>query len=1225
MKKRTKLLLVLLSAATMTAGVVGLAGCKDKDNNTDSTSSTSVEQLYENYKNYATEHGETVLTKEEWIEIIQSKLKGDKGDPGTPGKDGTTTEAVSIDEIVMGTKDDKKGLEIIYSDGTSDFVELPEEVTHEHDYEGSEIRVLIAPTDNSEGLGYKKCKGCDHIELVVLNVGYLVTVEDSQGNPIEGAEVTINGARGLTDADGFTSVAGYGAKNDYIIDVKKAGKAVMGQVRTGDDPYVTVTMVDEFGKALDDYGYECKSIEKASTYSITVGTETDIWNAPMSGREEVLLIGGDQPKYYKITPQGLGDLCASSNKLSNSILTSGSYSVVVYPGEKVKLYFGVNIPAFVTTGGKAYDSVTYAIKVEEQSLPAEGSKEYPYNVQANQAVAVPAAGADGWVYYRWNNKADILTSAKINIAEGSEIKFGQAQWDAENNKFNYVEIDVEPNTSFDLVSGSTAGSHDFKFRVKPAAGATELTVDATIPVGSKFNPVEANGVGTYWQTYEGIPDEYDVKWFKMTVAEEVEYYIEPTTASDAVPLKIYYGMPQDENVDAYKELYSAGVVSLKPNNYGAVDYYFAVPNKQVESEYKSAFGIETLDPEKHAGLALSCPKALEVTFNDGTATVDIEEIAADATRYYEFTAPSAGTLTHTITQDSMGNWYSYKITVYRNGEKVDVAAFNKDDKVVLECYNGAFSDYAANVTFTWTEKTGGGTTDPVDPDNPNPPVDPDKPVADPVDHTFTIKDSSGAPVQGVTVTVGKVSGTTDEQGQVTLNFVPGSHSVSFSTYNTQDYRAPLTSTNGNDRAYDITLFSEKKEYTFKLQTEDGSKTFSYASVTLIAPTGETMDSTTDEKGEVKFTVLPPDGSEYKLDVVPVQDSSGDYYGLHSFTYGYINSQNKDTTTAIAVVLEKYATYSVNLVGVDGAPLNGVTLQLSYKNGNDVVVADTATTSYGYATLKAPAMRYEITCIEGLPEGTNAPALVTNYDEYNQTFNIKLAFGDRAATANDTLPGAAMADSFTQCHIGDGLNVLNNANAEGYYFLKLPSAGRYKLELTEESSTSFINYLRIGDNNVLIANGKQQAVAYNIVLGKNRGMNKVYELEFETNTVRDWITVGFNTGKDAGGVGNLKITKVGDIESVDPDFKTVGAGTNNIVVNNKPVECSYHTDDTNVASLKLEWTDANVTITNEYGQEVHSGDSISPNYMGDAVFTITSSTPVTFTLTVTEEGDPYGGW
>ena len=50
MNKKAKIMLVLLSAATMTAGVLGLAGCK-KSGNTNAT--PSVEQTYQSYVAYA--------------------------------------------------------------------------------------------------------------------------------------------------------------------------------------------------------------------------------------------------------------------------------------------------------------------------------------------------------------------------------------------------------------------------------------------------------------------------------------------------------------------------------------------------------------------------------------------------------------------------------------------------------------------------------------------------------------------------------------------------------------------------------------------------------------------------------------------------------------------------------------------------------------------------------------------------------------------------------------------------------------------------------------------------------------------------------------------------------------------------------------------------------------------------------------------------------------------
>ncbi len=83
MNKKAKIMLVLLSAATMTAGVLGLAGCKKSGN---TTATPSVEQTYQSYVAYAQANNLEVLSYDEWIQAILGASK--PGPAGPQGADG---------------------------------------------------------------------------------------------------------------------------------------------------------------------------------------------------------------------------------------------------------------------------------------------------------------------------------------------------------------------------------------------------------------------------------------------------------------------------------------------------------------------------------------------------------------------------------------------------------------------------------------------------------------------------------------------------------------------------------------------------------------------------------------------------------------------------------------------------------------------------------------------------------------------------------------------------------------------------------------------------------------------------------------------------------------------------------------------------------------------------------------------------------------------------------
>lgn len=155
MNKKAKIMLVLLSAATMTAGVLGLAGCKKSGN---TTATPSVEQTYQSYVAYAQANNLEVLSYDEWIQAILGASKpgpagpqgedGEKGEQGNPGEPGAT-----IDKIVLSP--DGKELIISYTDGrTEDRIKLPEQVTHVHTYGGDDDIVVLIPKGDKDGLGY---------------------------------------------------------------------------------------------------------------------------------------------------------------------------------------------------------------------------------------------------------------------------------------------------------------------------------------------------------------------------------------------------------------------------------------------------------------------------------------------------------------------------------------------------------------------------------------------------------------------------------------------------------------------------------------------------------------------------------------------------------------------------------------------------------------------------------------------------------------------------------------------------------------------------------------------------------------------------------------------------------------------------------------------------------------------------------------------------------------
>ncbi len=123
MRKNTKKLIALLSVCCMATATAAFAGCTGKDgvdgtNGKDGVNGVNGKSAYE----LAVEAGFTG-TQEEWLASLQGK-DGEKGDPA---------------------------------------------VDPNHTHEFSEVTVVIAPTGDSNGVGFKTCAADGHQEIVILD------------------------------------------------------------------------------------------------------------------------------------------------------------------------------------------------------------------------------------------------------------------------------------------------------------------------------------------------------------------------------------------------------------------------------------------------------------------------------------------------------------------------------------------------------------------------------------------------------------------------------------------------------------------------------------------------------------------------------------------------------------------------------------------------------------------------------------------------------------------------------------------------------------------------------------------------------------------------------------------------------------------------------------------------------------------------------------------------
>lgn len=922
MNKKAKLMLVALSATAITTGAFALAGCAKKGGNNSPTAS----ELYANYVAYAQENNLPVLSEEQWLETIQSNvtIKGDTGATGPTGPQGPAGEqgpqgdkgpaGVSVDSIEWGEKDGVKGLIIKYSNGTEGFVALPKETTHVHAYNDNNVITLIPATETEDGLGYKVCedKTCNHIEMVILSKRYVITVKDMGNKPVEGAKVTVNGATSTTDKDGVAYVTGYGFKNDYLVFVEKEGFAVAGEVRTGEDPEISVTMGKRFTTVTDSYGNRRDGIVEGGTYTVEVktGKNSDYdWNSDSYTytnavrATEIKLAAGETAKYFKITPN-LAYAELKETERGENILKNGEYSVLVLPGEVKTVWFTASLSKleqlnhnFGETDYEGGDKVTYTVTVEDLALPAEGSEMLPITVNANEEVTLPA-GATDWVYYRWvNDNTDIFT-AKLTLASGAEAKFSQIVY--ASSKFTPTEIDVANDTAFEIMSGSASTDKAYTFRVK---GGDKFTLVAAPAKGTLENANEITALGEASHTYEFTSGSSDMKakWFKYTVTDEALF-----TFSGTTNMTMYKGKPASVS-ESGTSLNKKQVVKLE-----AGEYYFKVDSSYAAGVRTCKFSLTAYNAETDAGYGADVPKAITL---DTTQTLK----SINGTIYFKFTAPSNGKpgiggsryvrTTNTKTyregdeviidvsssaeRDFQFTWtevdlpieispvfegettltqfttpavteakkFTYKFTAPSNGTLgVSGVTCTQDGKKYSEGATVEFSfTVSEQTTFTlsWTKEE--------TPDTP-----------DEGTFTFTVVDSDNAPVSGVTITlmgldddfemtVELTNATTDAEGKVSIKYSElednaGEYGIKVSGYDQNIYqytyngRAPYAPTNPETSSYKIEL-SKKAEHTFTVKDASNAAVVN-KKVTLMDGDTEVGSGTTDENGVVKLTFFP---------------------------------------------------------------------------------------------------------------------------------------------------------------------------------------------------------------------------------------------------------------------------------------------------------------------------------------------------------------------------------
>lgn len=553
MNKKTKLLLVLLSSTALTAGAFGLAACSGEAHN---------EEYYAQYQQYvsATAEGEA-LSYEDWLISILEDAKGEKGDKGDAGKDGTMwlsgevapaatqgaegdfyldtatfevykktngtwTKIGSIKGADGETGADGDGIDsIIYKDGALEVsltsgdkvtVELPEEITHIHTYDDTLI-TLIQPTVDTEGLAYRKCTDCGHVELEVLPVlQYQVTVS-YEGSPLVGVNVTLTGegisedgyVTVVTDEDGKVVISP-DAVGAYVISVD--GYTILGNsATTADKMTYSVDVAKAMNEEVNGWGERSYSVEEAGTYAVTVTSGEQDWGwgpEPFINCQAFDIVAGEENAQVKVTVNSSEGIITDSYGYANDdVDQDGSYTTIIRAGETDSIGCSINSTYFETGKYTYGDTIVYSIKVEYLEAPADGTIEalsIDASALTEEEGITMTAEPDQWIYYTWTNPDTSYSRLNVTLGEGTTLEF--------TTKSNWTDVPVTLTESGVVKFTDSAFSTKFSFRVKSSTGNISLSADFYAELGEQNNPADLTLDTAATGTISSSSPKYYYKW-----------------------------------------------------------------------------------------------------------------------------------------------------------------------------------------------------------------------------------------------------------------------------------------------------------------------------------------------------------------------------------------------------------------------------------------------------------------------------------------------------------------------------------------------------------------------------------------------------------------------------------------------------------------------------------------------------------------------------------------
>lgn len=971
MSKKTKLLIALLSATALTAGAFGIAGCAEE---------AYSKKYYEMYQSYVAEAGDSALSYDDWLDGVLEEAKGQQGEKGEDGEDGADgatwisgegapeaadgkngdfyldTESFTVYNksadtwTVVGSIKGQDGaagatgdgiqsiayengkLIVTLTSGAIKEVELPAAITHEHTY-GDTVTTLIDPTGTKEGLAYKSCNDCDHIELVVLpKLEYEITV-NYNGAPVANVEVTVSGAdiaeegyvKATTDGNGLVTISPAEA-GEYTITV--AGYVVISGGKTSEGK---IEYTVEVAKPLEDGADLVPGIYASDVDPFTATEFT------LSATEEAVM--------YKISLEGnalmdrlvYNDGWMAYEQFAMTPDENGVYGVVIEADSSSRYDVAVDMDAmFAENPDYDYSAVPVVVTVTSEAAPEVGNALRPASIDLGSSGSATVS-EDGWAYFSLNVSDDYyeITGAKLTFGEGIYVEFTQTNYGYDAK----TPIIVTSGEGFDLATdGSSYGSRTYSFRAKVTDGSSqtiEVSTEVYVAPGTYDNPDTAvTGENTLDL---GMGQLYYYKWDASASGDyvfEVQNGFVTIYSSSTYAYRDYVG-----------DVEEGGVFGLTTTD--ATTYYI----KAEGSGEGLSFTIRNYNEATDLGKVPTHPISVEDwTTSEGNSTYAYSnaDIANRTKLYFTMTAPIAGRMVIVSTDDAVdadGNPVAYNCSnsgvIYEEGDEitVEVVSYNSVDGYY---FNIEWHALSADTVYNITLK------------------DTDGAVVEGAVLTATPDDGSDAIVAAATDTEGKTTITLDPSKSYTFTaqFVDGA------MYDT--YSWTMDTTSGNyDFGGDIEIGAAVKLYahTVYLYDTDGTTPIVGATVSLKQGSNgmSVGEAVTDEDGKaVIYAAKITSGmafSSYSVQVTYPEGYDG-YTASGSIAMG---------STEVSITSGK-----VNVVGDDHVLVEGtnkVTIANPYGVKTEFTFTATAAGTYNIA-LQNNSAAFWYLYIDGVSYGSS---------------------------------------------------------------------------------------------------------------------------------------------------------------------------------------------------------------------------------------------------------------